>query len=95
MQTKLKKEAIYAGIYNGSINYGRYLGRVPGWYLFEGSPYSTDHGNLARGVHEELIENWTLIEISVAGKKPGVNETYNGWPSEVDARNFLIAALPE
>ena len=60
---KLKKGAFYCAIIAGRINYGTYMGRAPGYYIFHPSDFASDPGYLGGGIRDEHISDIYFIEI--------------------------------
>jgi hypothetical protein len=63
MNVKLKKGVWYVALTNGLWSLGRYLGKSPTHYMFDGSPFAADLGMLCNGLRFDEAEAYFFIEV--------------------------------
>lgn len=71
-ETKLIKGDLYFAAVDGRVNFGYYLGRVPGFRLFRGADFSFTHNDLERGISDEVFDKTFFLWVP----KDKANQNY-------------------
>lgn len=84
MKTQLKKGATYATVLQNGVGVGVYIGRLNGFYLFNGGSFCFDCGCLSGSVKVEDIDKLNLVEIPMPHSETGAG-----------TMSYLMSVLPK
>lgn len=88
--TKLLKGEFYFAAVNGRINFGYYVGSVPGFYIFKDCYFSCTHSDLSAGLSEKSFQNAFFLHIPSRVLRAG--DIYS---KEDSVMKYLEEVLPE